>query len=219
MLQEAVRCDFENWKVWDNIMVIATDIGKFDDVIRSYNRVLDIKKTHVDGEVLGILVRAVLMDIEDFGGEGSTRLRPELLKLLARLTVAAPREPTPWRMYGELLAGGDEDQESLVRSAKCYQHSLAAITGARGWEKLRPSCSEALATGQAWLAVVARVEGVAAVQLATSARLSVNSMVKLVEKGQEEVETGALPGELEVEVRGLREELELLVARIAGLKT
>ena len=74
VLQEAVRCDFENWKVWDNIMVIATDIGVFDDVLRSYNRILDIKKAHVDKEVLGILVKAVLGDLEDSGGKVGIKL-------------------------------------------------------------------------------------------------------------------------------------------------
>ena len=26
VLQESVRCDFENWKVWDNLMVISVSI-------------------------------------------------------------------------------------------------------------------------------------------------------------------------------------------------
>ena len=51
MLQEAVKCDYDNWKVWDNICVISTDLAIFDEVIRSYNRILDIGQTHVDQQV------------------------------------------------------------------------------------------------------------------------------------------------------------------------
>ena len=219
VLQEAVRCDFENWKVWDNIMVIATDIGVFDDVVRSYNRILDIKKTHVDKEVLGILVKAVLADLEDSAGKGSARLRPDLLKLLARLTVAVPREAAPWRLYGELLSAGAADQEGVVRGAQCYQRALAATTGHRGWERLRESCGEAVSCGLALLEAVGRVEGGQQLQLANSARLSLKSVVKQVESGQAEVETGQLPGMVEAELAPLREALELLNDRIAHLKT
>ncbi|KAG8232676.1 hypothetical protein J437_LFUL009922, partial [Ladona fulva] len=30
-LQEALKCNFENWKVWDNLMVVSTDCGEFDE--------------------------------------------------------------------------------------------------------------------------------------------------------------------------------------------
>jgi len=216
VLQEAVRCDFDNWKVWDNMMVIATDIGQFEDVIRSYNRVLDIKKTHVDQEVLGILVRAVVGDVEDFGGQGSARLRPALLKLLGRLTVAGPREHAPWRLYGDLLVrGGGEER---ARAAQAYQRSLAALTGHRGWEKVRARCEEALATGLAWVELVLELEGAQQLAMANSARLSVGGAVKMVEKGQEEVTTGRLAEEVELLVAPVRAAMENLLATIARLK-
>lgn len=51
VLQEAVKCDYDNWKIWDNIMVVSVDCGHFEDVIRSYHRVLDLKEKHVDVQV------------------------------------------------------------------------------------------------------------------------------------------------------------------------
>merc|ERR1712183_729604 len=80
---------FEAWKIWDNMMVIAVDIGVFDDTIRAYNRIMDLKKTHVDKDVLGILVKAVNGDVEDCSGQGSSKLRQQLQKLLAKITVAS----------------------------------------------------------------------------------------------------------------------------------
>ena len=91
VLQESVRCDFENWKVWDNLMLISLDIGAFNDVIRSYNRILDIKQTHVDNQVISLITRAVLENMEDVEGVGAARHKMHLQKLLARLTMAMPK--------------------------------------------------------------------------------------------------------------------------------
>jgi Flp pilus assembly protein TadD len=32
VLQEAVKCDYDNWKIWDNLMVVSTDCAEFDEV-------------------------------------------------------------------------------------------------------------------------------------------------------------------------------------------
>ena len=91
VLQEAVRCDFDNWKVWDNLMVLSLDVGAFNDVIRSYSRILDIKQTHIDDQVLTILSRAIIDNRTDCEGNEAGRLREKFQKFLARLTVAMPK--------------------------------------------------------------------------------------------------------------------------------
>jgi tetratricopeptide (TPR) repeat protein len=68
VLHEAVRCDYDSWKVWDNLMVIATDLAAFEDTLRAYNRILDLKQTHLDAEVLEVLVKAVTEGIPDRTG-------------------------------------------------------------------------------------------------------------------------------------------------------
>ncbi len=50
-------------------MVLSVDVGAFDEVIRSYNRILDIKQTHIDEDVLKILAGAVIDGLEDSLGE------------------------------------------------------------------------------------------------------------------------------------------------------
>ncbi len=32
VLQEAVKCDYDNWKIWDNLMVVSTDCAEFEEV-------------------------------------------------------------------------------------------------------------------------------------------------------------------------------------------
>ena len=31
-LQEAIKCNYEDWKIWDNLMVVSVDIGAFNQV-------------------------------------------------------------------------------------------------------------------------------------------------------------------------------------------
>ena len=73
VLQEAVKCDYDNWKVWDNIMVVSTDLAHFSDVIKAYHRVLDLKERHVDVDVLRILASAIADDLPDNGNQPSSR--------------------------------------------------------------------------------------------------------------------------------------------------
>ena len=92
VLQEAVKCDYDNWKVWDNnnnnnnnkliviewkvwdnIMVVSTDLAHFSDVIKAYHRVLDLKERHVDVDVLRILASAIADDLPDNGDQPSSR--------------------------------------------------------------------------------------------------------------------------------------------------
>ena len=103
VLQEAVRCDFDNWKVWDNLMVLSLDVGAFNDVIRSYSRILDIKQTHIDDQVLSILSRAIINNQTDCEGNEAGRLREKFQKLLARLTVAMPKVTYPMSCLAFIL--------------------------------------------------------------------------------------------------------------------
>ena len=51
---------------------VGTDIGAFDDAIRAYHRLLDLRGKFTDAEILGVLVRAVVggaTDINNSPGE------------------------------------------------------------------------------------------------------------------------------------------------------
>jgi len=223
VLQEALRCDYDNWKVWDNLMVIATDIAVFDDVIRSYNRLLDLKQTHMDEQVLNILVRAVKENLTDREGQSSIKYKERVQKLLARLTVAMPKEPVPWRLYGSLLTSAKVDdleynQEQLVRGVQCYQRGFAALTGIRGWERSNDSCIQVIKLAITMVDVVMTVKGVQELQLAASMRLSIASALKLIEKGQMGVESGNFSEEMGAEVGKMRESLNALTDRITQLR-
>ncbi len=68
-------------------MVVATDCKAFDEVIRSYNRLLDLKGKWSDPEVLGILVKSIVTndkDMSDFPCR--ERYFKDSLKLFGRIT-------------------------------------------------------------------------------------------------------------------------------------
>ncbi|CAB4064668.1 unnamed protein product [Lepeophtheirus salmonis] len=88
VLQEAVKCDYENWKIWENIMTVSTDCAHFEEVIKAYNRILDLKEgKFIDTEVLEILVKAIVNDIPDsYNRPTAKNFRKPALKLFGRLS-------------------------------------------------------------------------------------------------------------------------------------
>ena len=100
VLQEAAKCDYDNWKVWDNIMVVSTDCAHFEEVIRAYHRILDVKNAkHVDTEVLKILVHAITNDLKDNYGRSSKVFKKSAKELFGRLTSENSTESRLWELY------------------------------------------------------------------------------------------------------------------------
>lgn len=218
VLLEAVKCDYDNWKVWDNLMVLSTDLGIFDEVIRAYHRLMDIKQTHIDVQVLEILVTAVMTNIEDRDGKDSSRHKPAVLKLLGRVTSIQPKEAGPWRLYGKILGEG-ESVEEKQRSAQCLQRATAVASGVRGWDKDAEKCRFVLRCCVELIEGVGRLEGAPALTAATSARLTVNSVEKAARTSQTSVVTDEVLDEGVKELlEAVREALACLQLRIATLK-
>ncbi|XP_014478337.1 PREDICTED: tetratricopeptide repeat protein 27 [Dinoponera quadriceps] len=129
-LEDAVKCDYDRWEVWDNFMVVNTDLGHFSEVIRCYHRILDLKGAHLDVQVLRILTDAIVNDISDANGNPASRLLPKSLELFGRLSVKMDNAHI-WRMYAQLavLKKTDVDDEKAAhylqkayRVATCDPH-------------------------------------------------------------------------------------------------
>ncbi|KAF8768454.1 tetratricopeptide repeat protein 27-like [Argiope bruennichi] len=136
-LQEALKCNYEEWRVWENFLAVSTDIGVFDDVIRAWHRLLDIKGKHQDSEVLGILVQAINEDIPDFYGHSASKWRKLALQLLGRLSSISSTDYTIWNAYSALLCPDpnlENDLEVLSRSVLYQQKALRYSTQIDRWE-------------------------------------------------------------------------------------
>lgn len=74
-------------------------------MIRCYHRILDLKNHHLDVQVLDILTRAILNDINDSDGNPARRLLPRTLELFGRISSSVLNNSHIWRMYGQLKIG------------------------------------------------------------------------------------------------------------------
>nr|XP_032513586.1 tetratricopeptide repeat protein 27 isoform X2 [Danaus plexippus plexippus] len=101
-LMEALRFNYDNWKLWDNVIMVSMDTGHFDDVLRGIHRMLDIQHKYEDVEVLSLMVRAIVQDNKDADGNSAARLRKRTLELFGRITSLHQNKPELWQLYADL---------------------------------------------------------------------------------------------------------------------
>lgn len=107
-LREAIKCNYEEWKVWDNFMVVAMDIGALDDVITAWHRLLDLKTSHKDDKVLSALTfslikRSHLKTSDNNSNVETMKLLNEAIKLVARINATGGCSSRSWVCYFRLL--------------------------------------------------------------------------------------------------------------------
>ncbi|KAJ8888281.1 hypothetical protein PR048_007768 [Dryococelus australis] len=135
-LQEAVKCNYENWQVWDNLLVVSTDCGEFEEVIHSYHRILDLKKRHLDLEVLKILVNAVASDLPDNRGIPAGRHKKNALALFGRLTGQITNDTLLWKLYAQLTASAPEQTpETLHKTVQYLQKAHRCAVQSQHWAR------------------------------------------------------------------------------------
>eukprot|EP00047_Mylnosiga_fluctuans_P005596 m.241432 g.241432 ORF g.241432 m.241432 type:complete len:810 (+) comp13851_c0_seq1:3-2432(+) len=168
-LKEALKWDFENWKVWENLCAVSVDIGAFRDVIYAMERIMEIKKTFADHEILNILVRAIGEGITDAEGTSAGGLVPVLVAMLDRLPGVKVNDHRVW----SAAAIGYGHAGDARRALDCRRNAHRDARQAAGWEKSAPLLRDVLTTG------IAVVQGYIASGADTdlgSARLMVRSL-------------------------------------------
>jgi hypothetical protein len=99
-----------------------------------------------------------------------------------------------------------------------YSHLILSLLST-GWEKELPKCRDVLTRGRELAQAILRVgEPAAQLQLANSARLALASNLKLVEKGQTSLATGALLPELVDDYEATQLAVTALLNRVNELK-
>lgn len=75
ILTEALRCNFDNWKVWENFLIVSVDTGNFEDVLNAHHRLGELKTKYLDKEVLAITINAIHENTPDAHGNFSNLLQ------------------------------------------------------------------------------------------------------------------------------------------------
>lgn len=102
-LREAIKCNYDEWKIWENFMVVSIELGAIDDVVTAWHRIIDIKSAHKDDKVLSSLTYVMVNRGCEQPDDGYMRLLNECLKLVARLISTSDCSPRTWLCYFRLL--------------------------------------------------------------------------------------------------------------------
>ncbi|KAH8270298.1 hypothetical protein KR018_006811 [Drosophila ironensis] len=116
VLGEALKCNYSNWKVWENYMLVAVDTAHWDDAMRAYQRLAELKQHYLDQEVLTRIVYGISK--EDPAGAGP--LIKRIVKLLGQQCTQHGNEPLVWELAAIVAATPLKKAEKLVKSYRAY---------------------------------------------------------------------------------------------------
>lgn len=120
VLQEALKCNFDNWKIWENFLLVSVDIGSFEDGLNAYNRLIELKEKYYDEEVLQIIMKAISRDLLDVEGHAASRLRKKALEMLAHLGSIHTNEGVIWELSAMLTNEPLKKAEKLQKAHKGF---------------------------------------------------------------------------------------------------
>jgi len=105
-----------------------------------------LKGSHVDTEVLNIIVKAVVEDLPDNHGRNSSRLRKKALELFGRLTSVVPNVAKIWQLYAQLCSSGPEANApiTLEKVVQFLQRAQRCATQTPNWCQELKTCQEAV---------------------------------------------------------------------------
>jgi tetratricopeptide (TPR) repeat protein len=124
VLQESLKCNFDNWKIWENFLIVSVDIGSFEDAINSFNRLIELKEKYFDEQILVILVKAIADNLKDNEGNDANRLKKKALEMLAHLGSIHVNEGVIWELSALISPQALKKAEKLQ---KAYRGFISVI--------------------------------------------------------------------------------------------
>ncbi|XP_017072187.1 tetratricopeptide repeat protein 27 [Drosophila eugracilis] len=116
VLGEALKCNYSNWKVWENYMLVAVDTSHWEDAMRAYQRMAELKQHYLDQEVLTRIVYGISKE----DPAGSSALIKRLIKLLGQQSIQHGNEPLVWELAALVAPTPLKKAEKLVKSYRAY---------------------------------------------------------------------------------------------------
>lgn len=222
-LREALKCNYEHWQIWENFIAVCTDIGDFAEAIKAYHRLMDLRENYKDVQILQILVRAVVENLTDNKGQQAQTVESKLKELLGRVSSRHSSDSEIWRQYALLYGDGhssnpEDNEKALQFLFKAHRCEVQA----GGWEKdpalFKEVIQRAIRMGEVTISCSKKKSNPAeALQMLSSTRLSLRSLVTKAKKMHTDVATGQVQGELQDGVTALEQlitELQELSGRL-----
>lgn len=224
-LQEALKCNYESWQIWENFLLVCTNIGAFREAIGALHRLMDLRDGYKDLEILEVLVRAAVKDLPDREGAPSSALKPKLKELLGRVSSRHSREGAVWRQYAALYGDGtsesrDDNEKALQFLSKAHRCELQ--TG--GWDQdpalFKGVLQRALSMGRVSITVAQSKSNPAeALQVLSSSRLSLNSLLSKAKQNHTDLATAEIHAELREDVQALEKVIAEIQEESAALRS
>lgn len=223
-VKDAIKCNYENWRLWENCLVFATDCGEFEEVLQAYHRLLDLKDKFMDTEVLRIVVKAVVTDMEDAGGRGSQRLLPRMLELFGRFNSKMTLDAETWKLYADLCRVETADHKpDLEKAVQYLQKSLRCVTQKPGWERGRDEChkvaQQSVDLAHACQSCAEQMRNPQqAVQMLNSAKLSLKGVVSTIKQKHTDPISNETEEPLKTDCQLLENELNAIINKVEQLR-
>ncbi|KAG7236901.1 hypothetical protein INR49_000129, partial [Caranx melampygus] len=123
-LQEALKCNYEHWQIWENFIAVSTDIGDFSESIKAYHRLMDLRENYKDvqSKLKELLVGSVPATAvtQRYGGSMPC----------CTVTVTAPTQRTMRRLNLRSLATKAKQMHTDVATGQIHselQDGVAAL--------------------------------------------------------------------------------------------
>ncbi|XP_014292840.3 tetratricopeptide repeat protein 27 [Halyomorpha halys] len=224
-LQEAIKCNFETWQVWDNLMAVSNDCGDFEEVIHCYHRILDLKEKHIDEQILTVLTSVIVNNVKDCKGQPASIHRKKALELFGRITSKVMGNPIIWQLYAQLTSS-IEDQTSITRSKaiQYYQRAYTAATQDNSWFRDYESMQnvfklcEKLADAHLTFVKECASTNEAASSL-SSAKFAIANVIAKINQQMENVEKSEINGTINNDLMSLQKTLETVQDELAKIKS
>ncbi|XP_058464178.1 tetratricopeptide repeat protein 27 [Malaya genurostris] len=137
ILQEALKCNFNNWKVWDNYLVVSIDTKNYEDALNAYERLVELSDKFHDPEVLEILVKVISEGAPDANGVSSSRLTKKMVKLLGHACAKNSNNGYLYELSSLL------EKDDYLKKAQKLQNAYRGFTLSNSqWSKAPDSCEK-----------------------------------------------------------------------------
>lgn len=216
VLQESLKCNYEDWRVWENYLLVCADVGAFEECIKAWHRLIEIKGKHADGKLANILVKVVSEDIPDMHGKPGSYLKPKLLELFGRVTSGVTNDEDIWYCYGSLYRVSRDDggttEEDTERMLQFFQKSFRCLTQKKNWERDVDTCNKVLARSkellECYISSVERISNeLRRHQLLSSVRITLKGTLAIIDRYRTNYTTEQLE-QLEPAMNSVTEKLE-----------